>query len=138
MTIKNYGTLMVCWNDKVSENYAWNVATAALEEEGIDKDEYGVTFNRKERSIELEDYPESGLESTLQNVQNAIGPNVWLEGNLEYYGDYDGWIDVTRDGVETGDKSSEDLHYADDATLIKMLEERGYKVTKAKSEKGKK
>ena len=64
MTIKNYGTLMVCWNDKVSENYAWNVATAALEEEGIDKDEYGVTFNRKERSIELEDYPESGLEST--------------------------------------------------------------------------
>ena len=65
-------------------------------------------------------------------MQNAIGPNVWLEGNLEYYGDYDGWIDITRDGVESGDKSSEDLHYANDRTLIEILEERGYTVTKKK------
>ena len=138
MTINNCGTLMVCWNDKVSEDYAWKVATTALAEEGIDEDEYGVVFNRKECAIELGDYPGSYLDSDLQSVQDAIGPNVWLEGNLEYYGDYDGWIDVTRDGVESGDKSSEDLHYADDATLIKMLEERGYKVTKAKAKKGKK
>lgn len=139
MTINNSGTLMVCWNDKVSEDYAWKSATAALAEEGIDEDEYGVAFNRKERAIELEDYPGSSLEDYLRNVQSAIGPNVWLEGNLEYYGDYDGWIDVTRDGVESGDKSSEDLHYADDATLIEMLEKRGYTVTKAKksSKKGK-
>ena len=61
MTENNYGTLMVCWNDKVSEDYAWKVATAALAEEGIDEDEYGVTFNRNERAIELEDYPGSSL-----------------------------------------------------------------------------
>ena len=135
MTINNYGNLMVCWNDKVSEDYAWKAATAFLAEEGIDDNEYGVTFNRKECAIELEDYPGSSLEDSLRNVQNAIGPNVWLEGNLEYCGDYDGWIDVTRDGVESGDKSSEDLHYADDSTLIKILEKRGYKVTKKKGKK---
>ena len=132
MTINNYGNLMVCWNDKVSEDYAWKAATAALAEEGIDENEYGVTFNRKECAIELEDYPGSSLEDSLRNVQNAIGPNVWLEGNLNYYGDYDGWIDVTRDGVESGDKSSEDLHYADDRTLIDILKKRGYTVTKKK------
>lgn len=136
MTINNYGTLMVCWNDKVSEAHAWKVATAALSGEGIDKDDYGVNFNRDECAIEFEDYPGSSLEDYLRNVQNAIGPNVWLEGNLEYYGDYDGWIDVTKDGVESGDKSSQDLHYADDRTLIDILKKRGYKVTKIK--KGKK
>ena len=135
MTINNYGTLKVCWSDKVSEDYAWKVATVALAEEGIDEDGYGVAFNRNELAIELEDYPESYLEDSLRNVQNTIGPSVWLEGNLEYYGDYDGWIDVTRDGVESGDKSSEDLHYADDSTLIKILEKRGYKVTKKKGKK---
>jgi hypothetical protein len=138
MTINNCGTLMVCWNDRVSESYAWKVATAALAEEGIDKGEYGVTFNRKECAIEFEDYPGSSLEDYLRNVQNAIGPNVWLEGNLEYYGDFDGWIDVTRDGAESGDKSSQDLHYADDRTLIDMLEKRGYTVTKAKKSSKKK
>lgn len=135
MTINNYGTLTVCWNDKVSEDYAWKVATAALAEEGIDEDEYGVAFNRKERSIELEDYPESYFEDSLRNVQKAIGPNVWLEGTMEYYGDYDGWIDVTRDGVESGDKSSEDLHYASDKELIDILKKRGYTVTKTKKPK---
>lgn len=139
MTINNSGTLMVCWNDKVSEDYAWKAATEALAEEGIDEGEYGVTFNRKECAIELEDYPETWLEDTLNRVQKAIGPNVWLEGNLEHYGDFDGWIDVTRDGVESGDKSSQDLHYADDRTLIDMLEKRGYTVAKAKkpNKKGK-
>lgn len=132
MTINNYGNLMVCWNDKVSEDYAWKAATAALGEEGFDENDYGVIFNRKECAIELEDYPGSYLEDSLRNVQNAIGPNVWLEGNLNYYGDYDGWIDVTRDGVESGDKSSEDLHYANDATLIEILEKRGYTVAKKK------
>lgn len=34
------------------------------------------------------------------------------------------------------DKSSEDLHYASDKTLIEALKKRGYKVTKVK--KGKK
>lgn len=135
MTINNSGTLMVCWNDKVSENYAWKAATEALAEEGIDEGEYGVAFNRKKCAIELEDYPCSSLEDSLRNVQNAIGPNVWLEGNLSYCGDYDGWIDVTRDGVQSGDKSSEDLHYATDETLIEMLEKRGYKVTKVKKSK---
>jgi len=136
MTINNYGTLMVCWNDKVSKAEAWKVATEALAEEGIAEDEYSVSFNKKECAIEFEDYPESCLDSTLRNVQEKIGPNVWLEGELEYVGDYDGWIDVTRDGVESGDKSSQDLHYADDKTLVEMLEKRGYKVTKIK--KGKK
>lgn len=135
MTINNYGTLKVCWSDKVSEDYAWKAATAALAEEGIDEDEYCVTFDRKECTIELEDYPGSSLEDYLRNVQRSIGPNVWLEGNLEYYGDYDGWIDVTRDGVESGDKSSEDLHYADDRTLIDILKKRGYRVTKKKGKK---
>ena len=139
MTINNYGTLFVCWSDKVEKDYAWKAATAFLAEEGIDKDDYGVNFNRDECAIEFEDYPGSSLEDYLRNVQNAIGPNVWLEGNLEYYGDYDGWIDVTRDGVESGDKSSHDLHYADDRTLIELLEKRGYTVTKAKkpNKKGK-
>lgn len=138
MTINNSGTLMVCWNDKVSEDYAWKSATAALAEEGIDVVEYGVTFNKKECAIEFEDYPETWLEDTLNSVQKAIGPNVWLEGNLERYGDFDGWIDVKKDGVESGDKSSQDLHYADDATLIEMLEKRGYTVTKAKKSSKKK
>ena len=135
MTISNDGALKVCWNDRVSKDYAWKVATAALAEEGIDEDEYGVVLLKTECAIDLNDYPESSLEDSLRNVQKAIGPNVWLEGNLEYYGDYDGWIDVTRDGVESGDKSSEDLHYVDDATLIEMLEKRGYKVTKKKGKK---
>lgn len=139
MTINNCGTLMVCWNDKVSEDYAWKVATAALAGEGICDGEYGVTLLETERAIALEDYPGSYLDSDLRSVQKTIGPNVWLEGNLEYYGDYDGWIDVTRDGVESGDKSSEDLHYADDKTLIDILKKRGYKVTKVKkSKKGEK
>lgn len=135
MTINNYGNLTVCWNDKVSEDYAWKVATTVLAMEGIDEDTYGVVFNKDERAIELEDYPDSYLEDSLRNVQNALPHDVWLEGNLEYYGDYDGWIHVTRDGVETGDKSSEDLHYASDKTLIEMLKKRGYKVTKVKKTK---
>ena len=106
MTINNYGNLMVCWNDRVSKDYAWKVATAALAEEGICDGEYGVTLLETECAIELDDYPGSYLDSDLRSVQKTIGPNVWLEGNLEYYGDYDGWIHVTRDGVETGDKSS--------------------------------
>lgn len=135
MTINNNGTLFVCWSDKVSEYYAWKLATVALAQEGIDENAYGVTFNKDECAIEFEDYPETCLEDALNRVQKEIGPNVWLEGNLEHWGDYDGWIDVTRDGAESGDKSSQDLHYADDRTLIEMLEKRGYKVTKKKGKK---
>ena len=139
MTINNYGNLMVCWNDRVSEDYAWKVATTALAMEGIDEDEYGVAFNKNERAIELDGYPGSSFEDSLRNVLNALPRDVWLEGNLEYYGDYDGWIEVTRDGVESGDKSSEDLHYATDKALIGILRKRGYTVTKKKkSKKGKK
>lgn len=86
MTINNNGTLFVCWSDKVSKDYAWKAATAILAEEGIDKDAYGVTFNKDECAIEFEDYPETWLEDTLNRVQKAIGPNVWLEGNLEHWG----------------------------------------------------
>lgn len=136
MTINNYGTLIVCWNDEVSKDKAWKVVTEALAEECIAEGEYGVCFNKEECAIDFEDYPSSELDSLLRYAQEKIGPNVWLEGDLEYCGDYDGWIDVTRDGVESGDKSSQDLHYADDSTLIEMLEKRGYKVTKVK--KGKK
>lgn len=136
MTINNYGTLFVCWNDKVSKDEAWKVATEALAEEGIAEGEYGVYFNKEEDAIEFEEYPSTWLEDHLNRVQKAIGPDVWLEGELEHSGDFDGWIDVKKDGVESGDKSSQDLHYADDKTLIEMLEKRGYKVTKVK--KGKK
>lgn len=135
MTIYNLGILTVCHIGNVSNDYAWKKAVAVLSENGLDDTVYGIVYNEKAREISFEEYGGSFLDDDLRAVQEALKPDVWLEGNLEYYGDYDGWIDVARDGIESGDKSSEDLHYASDKELIDILKRRGYTVTKTKKSK---
>ena len=135
MTIINCGTLNVCAAGEASVDYAWKVVVAAFAEEGIDDTDYGVSFDNGALRIDFNEYGDSNFGDTLSNVMKLLPKNVWLEGSLTYWGDYDGWIDVTRDGVESGDKSSEDLHYATDKELIGILKKRGYMVTKTKKAK---
>lgn len=138
MDIRNYGTLHVYHNSKVSDKNAFEAVKRLFDEECI---ELGVFFCEDKMEVSFEEHPNSYLDDDLRNVQEGLKPDVWLDGNITYVGDYDGWIDVKRTSIETGDKSSEDLHYATDETLIDILEGRGYKVTKddkATKKRGKK
>lgn len=132
MDIRNYGTLHVCHDSKRSDKAAWNMVEDLFGSEFIQ--DLGMHFDAQKMEIEFEEHLNSFLDDDLRKIQDGLKPHVWLEGNIAYYGDYDGWIDVKRTGVESGDKSSEDLHYATDETLIAMLENRGYVVTKAAKE----
>lgn len=69
---------------------------------------------------------------------DKTGKKIWLDGQVDAYGDEDPWFyDVTHNKVTEHQKTEQDLFYAKDEDLIAILRKRGYVVTK-KEKKGKK
>lgn len=74
---------------------------------------------------------EGDIEDKLEELVEAFNDqDIPIEINITYYGDYDGKY-IIRNGVLVDlDKDEVSIMESDDNTLIKELENRGYKVTK--------
>ncbi len=127
MQIKNTGSL--CTSRKITpEEYA------KIHE--ICGDSYQLEVNTFETNTELdfEEYFDNEFEKTIRELIDAGIPII--SGEIEYWGDYDGKIYVRLNKatnkvvIDTVDEQNIGLHEASDDTLIKMLEARGYRVTK--------
>jgi len=69
----------------------------------------------------------------IREIVNVLAPLGYvLDGEVEYYGDYDGKIYIENNEVIDVDVTDIGLHEASDETLIQMLEDRGYTVTKGR------
>ena len=83
-------------------------------------------------NIEFYEYYTYDLEEFLANIVDRLKPlGFTLTGSVEYFGDWgDGRIDVDGDDMSSLAREDFALHDADDDTLIEMLSQRGYTVTK--------
>lgn len=83
-------------------------------------------------SIEFHEYYTYDLEEFLSGITDRLKPlGFTLTGCVEYFGDWgDGRIDVDGDTVSSLSREEFALHDADDDTLIEILSQRGYTVTK--------
>lgn len=73
------------------------------------------------------------LLDEIREIVNVLAPLGYvLDGEVEYYGDYDGKIYIENNEVIDVDVTDIGLHEASDETLIQILESRGYTVTKGR------
>ena len=139
------GSLAICHDPSVKDEKAVDLVKKALSH-GIDMEMAGDTINiglgTEEAAgfVEFDSYQAKYLEDELATVCNRLKRiskgAVWLEGSVDTYGDYDGFVDVTRDRATLYDLEDRSLVHATDETLIDMLRKRGYVVTKKKARKG--
>ena len=92
--------------------------------------------------VEFEEWTSWEFEEFFNELRldvDRTGKKIWFDGTICAYGDYDSFYDVLHNKVKEHEMTSYDLVYASDRELIAILEERGYKVTKAKkpNKKGK-
>lgn len=84
-------------------------------------------------NIEFYEYYTYDLEEFLLNITDRLKPlGFTLTGCVEYFSDWgnDGRIDVGGGNVSSLSREEFALHDADDDTLIEILSQRGYSVTK--------
>lgn len=139
MTITNGGTLEVLKDGKATTDKAVaEKVKDALDEHGVSMSYGGpdVKIVQEGTVVEFTEYPGSFLDSDLNDVLRDLEPDgISLRGDLEYWGDYDGYILVDETGARSIDKEQYGLERASDETLIGILEKRGYIVAKADSVK---
>lgn len=86
--------------------------------------------------LDFEDWCEDIFEDPIEQIIAALAPAGYVfNGTISYYGDYDGQIIVKDNVVRSLDIQDVGLYNATDETLIRMLEERGYTVTKKEETK---
>lgn len=86
-------------------------------------------------TFEIEEWYENCFEDQLEAMVAALAPLGYvLNGEIQYWGDYDGKIYVQNNKVITVDIADTGLYEASDAELIQILEQRGYRVEKATEE----
>lgn len=84
-----------------------------------------------EDNLDVEDWCEVCFEDNLQAMIDVLSPLGYIfEGEISYYGDYDGMIVVRNNKIQTVDQEDVGLVTADDGTLIRMLRDRGYQIFK--------
>lgn len=79
------------------------------------------------------EYFDSDIASVIEEMIMLVtkdNPEYVFNGRIDYFGDYEGSIDITNNEVTNIPIEDTSLFYADDATLITILEKRGYKVIK--------
>lgn len=85
--------------------------------------------------IEFEDVMDGSFEEVLEEIVQKLKPLGYVfNGQVAYYGDYEGKIYVENNKITLRSIEDTGLYEACDAELIQMLEDRGYIVMK-KSEK---
>jgi len=91
----------------------------------------GVVITEASNTLEFVDYTGFCLDRDLEQlVLDLRVGGISLEGVIQYWGDYDGYILVGRDGVKSIDREMYGIETASDEELIGILEGRGYKVEK--------
>lgn len=93
------------------------------------------------RFVNFYSYDVAEILRTLQAKLDGKRKKVWLDGKVSYDDETcgeEGFVDVTKGVVSEHYRSEEDLFYATDAELAKILRSRGYVVTKKKKGKGRK
>lgn len=84
-----------------------------------------------EDELYLETWYGSYIEDDLQYMINALAPLGYVfNGDITYYGDYDGKIYVEDNVITCVDKEDIGLYEAADETLILRLKEHGYTILK--------
>ena len=140
MTIYNTGTLVLkgvkdCNKDAVRDAFDNLFDDTDLNENG-DK-ECGLILDGKKKTLWFDEYSGSQLDGDLHELAADLAPfGVTMEGDISFWGDYDGFILVTKDRVESYDKEYEALYTHTIEEIREILKERGYDVVKIK--KGKK
>lgn len=134
MTITNGGILEVLKDGKPTTDKAVaKKVKDALDGNGVSTSYGGpdVKIVQEGTVVEFTEYPGSCLDSDLNNVTGGLARyDISLRGDLEYWGDYDGYILVDDMGARSIDKEQYGLERASDETLIGILEKRGYTVSK--------
>lgn len=86
--------------------------------------------------IDFEEWYENCFEDTIERIVGALSPDGYVfDGTIAYYGDYDGQIVVKNNFVQSVDITDFGLYDADDETLLRLLQARGYIVTKKEETK---
>lgn len=81
--------------------------------------------------IEFDDYSEKRISDALEDLVKDLAPLGYvLNGNVKYYGSWDGKCYVKENVVSYCDIEDVGLNEATDETLISMLQDRGYAVRK--------
>ena len=106
-----------------------DVAIAAIQEFYAYADDYG--FDVGDMTWYIEDEPGNNFEDDVHDMIDILAPlDYVLNGEVQYYGDYNGKIYIENNKITLRNIEDTGLYEADDLTLIEMLEERGYTVTK--------
>lgn len=85
--------------------------------------------------IEFEGVMDSAFDEVLEEIVQKLKPLGYVfNGEVQYYGDYEGKIYVENNKITLRSIEDTGLYEACDAELIQMLKDRGYIVTK-KTEK---
>ncbi len=81
--------------------------------------------------IYVEDFCDSEFEETINMVIEAVSPLGYvLNGEVDYFGDYDGVTVIKDNKVEAYPAEARWMYEECDKVIIEVLEKRGYTVTK--------
>lgn len=84
-----------------------------------------------EDSWVIDEYIASSIGDEIQEMIDLLAPLGYVfDGEVEYYGDFDGKIYVTNNTIKDVDVKDIGLYDATDEELIQILEIRGYEVRK--------
>ena len=102
-----------------------------LNAEGITTENDDVYIEGEYAIRELEEF-HGDIEDELSSIVNLFSVfNVPIDVNIKYWGDYNGIYIVRDKNLVNLDEDEVAIVEANDDDLIKELESRGYKVTKA-------
>ena len=130
MNIMNNGSIAVC---------------PALTREAVEDIQRNVVYNKSlqgygfeninpgELEIVIEDEPGANIENTITDLVRILEPMGYkLDGEISYYGDYEGTIYVRNNKVTDLDIRDMWKMEATDAELLEVLEIRGYNISSLK------
>ncbi len=123
MDITNQGTISL---NKPLTQEALD-AILSVDEEFVEK----TVLEVGDTDIYIEDFPDSEFDGTMNVIIDAISPLGYvLNGEVDYWGDYDGKTFITDNKAESVDVQGLWEYELADEDIIKALEKRGYTVTK--------
>jgi hypothetical protein len=140
-----HGTIEVKFNkSKIKEDEVEKKVRKAIRGNTYLEDEYDSNCVKWEYDsnnnlcISIEQWQTWEFDSFLNELIEDLdktGKTIWLDGQVNAYGDDDWFYDISHNKLSEHEKTEEALFYASDKTLIEMLEKRGYTVTKKRGKK---
>lgn len=121
MQIECYGTVEL--NQPITAE-AIDAVRAAISDEC-----FCSCFVEGESEINFDELHDSEIESTLQEMIDALSPLGYIcSGKIRYFGDYDGYVYLNDGTAEQVDEEDVSLYEADSEELAERLTEKGYIV----------